>query len=452
MTGESPDYACGQILFNLKRSNLHYLLEETHLSAYITIRKKFIKTPNETVKATVNNQGPSELEVELLTLRENNRDLETRLAMAKVEFEEKELEKQTLLTKLSNQDDEIEHFLKQERKLNENIKALTQEKDDLKVTIDEVENDMEELELKNGKLESDKSDLDDIVEELYREVSHLKLDKKNDDREQQLCKTKLNLKEASDTIAMLESTVMNGRTEIDSMKEKLNLFEIGTFKYSCEKCENIDTCKTNLNIHASEHTDEDLPSTSKCGTCNYESDDETDLQNHISSNHVKENQLNESQIKLKTASEDKAHKAKPDATAGVKCPECIYIAESNYYLEDHILDNHNFPCGNCTMIFRTLDRLEIHICKQEVKNPTFGSLYSKSWFDINGCNPVYCGSINQEIAWLHSERCWSKNQMCCVLQNKTEDSCEIHLELDKFIIYCVIQWEMLSKEVSTTHS
>ena len=91
MTGESPDYACGQILFNLKRSNLHYLLEETHLSAYITIRKKFIKTPNETVKATVNivnNRGPSESEVELLTLRENNRDLETRLAMAKVEFEE----------------------------------------------------------------------------------------------------------------------------------------------------------------------------------------------------------------------------------------------------------------------------------------------------------------------------------------------------------------------------
>ena len=39
----TAEFACGQILFNLRNSNLHYLLKETHLSAYITIRKKFIK-------------------------------------------------------------------------------------------------------------------------------------------------------------------------------------------------------------------------------------------------------------------------------------------------------------------------------------------------------------------------------------------------------------------------
>ena len=46
----SAEYACGQILFNLKNSNLHYLINETHLSANITIRKKIIKEVNETSK------------------------------------------------------------------------------------------------------------------------------------------------------------------------------------------------------------------------------------------------------------------------------------------------------------------------------------------------------------------------------------------------------------------
>ena len=44
MVGEfSAQYACGQILFSLKNSNLNYVVKETPYSAYITIRKKFIK-------------------------------------------------------------------------------------------------------------------------------------------------------------------------------------------------------------------------------------------------------------------------------------------------------------------------------------------------------------------------------------------------------------------------
>ena len=38
----AAEYASGQILFSLRKSNLHYLINETHKSAYITIRKKLI--------------------------------------------------------------------------------------------------------------------------------------------------------------------------------------------------------------------------------------------------------------------------------------------------------------------------------------------------------------------------------------------------------------------------
>ena len=51
----SAEFACGQILFNLKNSNLHYLIKETHLSAYITIRKKFRKDLDETPPNVSNN-------------------------------------------------------------------------------------------------------------------------------------------------------------------------------------------------------------------------------------------------------------------------------------------------------------------------------------------------------------------------------------------------------------
>ena len=49
----SAEYACGQILFNLKNSNLHYLINETHKSAYITIREKLIKETSEKPREVV---------------------------------------------------------------------------------------------------------------------------------------------------------------------------------------------------------------------------------------------------------------------------------------------------------------------------------------------------------------------------------------------------------------
>ena len=45
MVGEnSAEMACGQVLFSLKMSNLNYMVKETPFSAYVTIRKKFVKS------------------------------------------------------------------------------------------------------------------------------------------------------------------------------------------------------------------------------------------------------------------------------------------------------------------------------------------------------------------------------------------------------------------------
>ena len=65
MFGEnSPYYACDQILFSLKMSRLNYLVNETPYSAYITIRKKFIKddvTTKDTLSILKSNDKEAEL-------------------------------------------------------------------------------------------------------------------------------------------------------------------------------------------------------------------------------------------------------------------------------------------------------------------------------------------------------------------------------------------------------
>ena len=71
--------------------------------------------------------------MELLALKERNKDLETRIALAVVNFEELEMKKETLLTKISNHEDEIENFLKNEKTMSEEVTNLTKENDDLKI-------------------------------------------------------------------------------------------------------------------------------------------------------------------------------------------------------------------------------------------------------------------------------------------------------------------------------
>ena len=82
MTGEnSPDFACGQILFGLKRSKLHYLVNKTPYSMYVTIRKKFLKD------ASIVQNGPNRsidevnlAKTELISVNEKNKDLEAKIA------------------------------------------------------------------------------------------------------------------------------------------------------------------------------------------------------------------------------------------------------------------------------------------------------------------------------------------------------------------------------------
>ena len=71
----------------------------------------------------------------MCALLERNKDLETRLALATVNFEELEIKIETFSRKISQQDDEIENYLRNETKLKECVNNITKENEDLKVLL-----------------------------------------------------------------------------------------------------------------------------------------------------------------------------------------------------------------------------------------------------------------------------------------------------------------------------
>ena len=98
MAGEkSLEYECGQILFCMKMCNLNYLV------------KKFIKEPNNIQNNLTKLSGK---EAQIDTLKEHSKDLETRLALAKLEFEEMEMNKEKMTAEVTKLGVEIDDFLK----------------------------------------------------------------------------------------------------------------------------------------------------------------------------------------------------------------------------------------------------------------------------------------------------------------------------------------------------
>lgn len=222
----SPDFACGQVLYSIKMSELDYLVKETPYSIYVTLRKKFIKGYTDA-------DDTSE-KVDII-------DVTTEMLKKKLQIAEKE---------------------------NKGLKEKIA--DDLQIT-EMLRVEYEELEMKTDNLESDKSELEDTIEELYREISQLKqkentfveikeenlilkdnlknLDAEIGDLKSKYDEVKSNVDfkdiDAKRKIDELEDTIQEYLNEIKRLKE-LNIMQ-------CNKFEEV------VNI------DEEEPSTSKCG-------------------------------------------------------------------------------------------------------------------------------------------------------------------------------------------
>ena len=183
------------------------------------------------------------------------------------------------------------------------------------------------------------------------------------------------------------------------------------------------------------YSDDDKPSTSKCGTCEYTSDDESEVKIHMRRKH------------------------------GFKCDVCYYVSDNEESLERHVIVKHEklnvvdqeFKCDRCGLTLKTKVKLKKHICKVRVKNPSNGSLYMKGWYDCNGCTQVYSSILNKEVAWLHSDNCVIEE--CAPFKNITKDIEEAiiedaveHLRLECFVQDGTILWPKFVKETKLNPS
>ena len=234
----SVEKACGQVLFSLKLSNLNYMVKETPFSAYVTIRKKFVKNVHtvtsvnedtaENASENDNNEYVRKLEKENALLQKKVKDILTENAHLRFDVEEFEIK----FNALEKEKATIEI------KLEEAVDKLT-----------EVEKNIENSAISHKRLESNSA----------------KVFSENKSLTDNLEKAGKLIKEKHDLVNILEATLENKNTEVDDVKVQLtkafteieelkgSLKDIQECQFRCENCEFHASTNDLLQEHMKEH-------------------------------------------------------------------------------------------------------------------------------------------------------------------------------------------------------
>ena len=332
MTSKSAEFACGQILYNIKESKLNYLVRETPYSVSITLRKKYVKEAIENISIT-----PQSVHVE------NNLDVKKKL-------EAVESENARLRKKIIDKDKEI---------------GTTQ-----------FENG--ELEVKNEQLDSEVVVLNDKIEDMYRAISKLKSGNEGSINhvDKKLKVKEVLVNEMEEKIMILENVVESRNMKISSLEEKIRSFEVKQLEPSCLNCDSEPNQDNSFLEHkTNDHNiSADEPSTSKSGKCEIEIEDESLLDVHIKSDHMIV--CDECDFKTYDTQELKDHMEKFHL---IICENCSLEFKSDKKLSDHMCRIHilNPSCGDsytknwtifegCTRIFsKFLEKEVVYLHSQQ---------------------------------------------------------------------------------------
>ena len=234
------------------------------MSAYITIRKKFINDrveasiviPREVIVDKTNNLD-DKIRMENGLLKQDINNLKTFIANVEVEKEEVELRNMSLNETIEALQNKLDIAFTKTRNFEECVKNITFEKDELA-----------------KKLNLNDKTIRDSTEKVE------KLQKLND-------KLEMKYNESEENVIMLENVVETKHLRIQDLEifvEQIKKDPISKIK--CDECEQTLKEDDNVNVHNTKmHATEDVPSTSKCGSCDYESETESNIQMHIESKH-----------------------------------------------------------------------------------------------------------------------------------------------------------------------
>ena len=266
--------------------------------------------------------------------------------------------------------------------------------------------------------------------------------------EKKLFRTEDDLRAASETILMLENKLESKALEIEILTDRMGNKET----LYCENCEVPAKTVNDVKAHTTKYSDENTPSTSNCGKCPYQSDDEEDMNLHINLNHKVDTQKFSCELCRFESNENDDLTKHMDEMHSKKCDHCPFTAQCTETLVLHMNESHKFRCNKCKLAHNDEWKHTIHICKVDIENPTFRSLYCKAWLDQNGCNPIYCLERSEDILWLHNDKCWSGDIPCTwtphlYVGKPPEVGAPKHLEYAKFVEDNTICWSALSIKI-----
>ena len=394
----------GQLMICLRESKLNYMVRETPYSAEVTIRKKFLKNVTE---EAFENENVENIEYRLRTfvnenslLNKNVIKLEKECGILKYELEELEVKFKASEEGKSVLEDQIEDAYSESRDLRKNSETSEKLKQDL-------------IQLKNEK-ESQRKQFEN-----YKRVEGKK--------HQEKC----------DIIDILENTLDNRASENERLKEELEK------AYERIKIEEIDD----------EDSDSNVASTSAkiamgCKECDEKFDNENDLKSHIRIYHVFE--CDHCKVVETTQEELEHHVIEKHY---FYCEHCDYNSNNDVHFDNHMEEKHGnskrpYTCDTCALKFRTEAKVVKHICKVELRNPTFDTFYTKSWYNANGCNALYCNVKKRDVAWLHCDKCWDEDVSCFWPGSVAKKSVK-HYTLAKTIKNGEVLWKRIYKDLHT---
>ena len=231
----SASYMCNQVLRVVKESNLNYLLNETPYSAFVTIRKKFVKNKESEVTNAVDDLALSDivLRQENISFRQRLNGLESDKGQMKIEIDELELKLEELTVKNNRLEDEVVQL--ESEKNSARIR--------LEVTKGQLDNATDNLKKKSEEGNALAVQLKETVTK-FKKLENIS-------------------KERDDDLLIMECTMKNRDSKIEELKNELREIHISRNpKFTCEECtlsfetesdlkSHVETAHAHLCVHCS---------------------------------------------------------------------------------------------------------------------------------------------------------------------------------------------------------
>ena len=251
---KTPENTLGQLLICLRMSELHYVVKETPYSAFVTIRKKFVKSSNKDVHENENvvkdiNDNSKELERENCQQKQKVKELEKECAMLQFEKEELEIKLEAVEKQNITLEDQIEVEMARNREVVKDNEKLYNENNDIK---------NESAKTKNKSIETTKK-----LEVLGK-----------------------SMKELDDKVFLLEHIVKNRELEIDSLRKELESFQ-ATTSIECKNCDVKETVCLDSHQKESESFQDttSMRNYVTCDHCEFVDENEASMRLHMKETH-----------------------------------------------------------------------------------------------------------------------------------------------------------------------